>query len=413
MADRKSGTNLLFSSDTEFSFPVPFIPVSQAQAADSSLLSADESTDVGEEDSFVGQTSASTSHPSTFSYFTQAATNNDPFANIGHPPFTTAAPPAGTASLPMAPTEVPLTSTAHSVQDPFAFQSPQSQPGSMMPAVSQYISTTYQNTQHAISSSTAFPSVSSPQTQHNYNPYRQSSQTSRPSPYFTPPQLQQSQSQGHQQMPSFQSTPPANHLYQTPPTSPPQATVGQGVLPPPASKPIAAAVQPLLNLPYNLYEPVRPHWFYCKLVEGKPIWMPFSFLDTAKLEEVYNSIQPDPENVIVSTDGGRYDIQLYDRTRHAVYWEEEPSEVRRCTWFYKGDMDSRFIPYSEEFSEKLEFAVSRSTPPGMVEDDIPQYARIPRSILEMESQGTGRALCIHSDVQAKQKHLVRVRTWNI
>lgn len=65
-------------------------------------------------------------------------------------------------------------------------------------------------------------------------------------------------------------------------------------------------------------------------------------------------VQPDPENVIVSTDGGRYDVQLYDRTRTAVYWEEEPTEVRRCSWFYKGDTDSRFIPYSEEFSEKLE-----------------------------------------------------------
>ncbi|XP_067908992.1 SEC23-interacting protein [Heterodontus francisci] len=356
MAERKPNTNLLFSSDTEFSFSVPFIPVSQAQAqaADTSLLSADESTDVGEEDSFVGQTSSSTSHPPTFSYFTQTATNNDPFANIGHHPLTTATPPAGTASISKAPAEVPLASTENSAQDPFAFQSPQSQPGYVVPPVSQYISTTYQNTQPGIPTSTAFTSVSPPQTQLNYNPYRQTSQSSRTSPYFTPPQFQQSQSQGHHQMPPFQSTAPANHVYQTSPTSPPQATVGQAMLPPPASKPISTAIQPLLSLPHNFYEPVRPHWFYCKLVEGKPIWMPFSFLDTTKLEEVFNSIQPDPENVIVSTDGGRYDIHLYDRTRHAVYWEEEPSEVRRCTWFYKGDMDSRFIPYSEEFSEKLE-----------------------------------------------------------
>ncbi|XP_041065652.1 SEC23-interacting protein [Carcharodon carcharias] len=362
MAERKGNTNLLFSSDTEFSFPVPFIPVSQAQAlapgpgpvADTSLLSADESTDVGEEDSFVGQTSAPTSHPSTFSYFTQTATNNDPFANIGHHPFTTATPPAGTASLLKTSAEVPLASTTQPVQDPFAFQSPQSQSGYMAPPVSQHISTTYQNTQHGVSSSTAFTSATPPQTQHNYNPYRQNLQSSRASPYFAPPMLQQSQSQGHQQMLPLQSAAPTDHLYQTPPTSPPQATVGQPMLPPPASKPISTAMQPLLNLPFNFYESVRPHWFYCKLVEDKPIWMPFSFLDTVKLEEVYNSIQPDPENVIVSTDGGRYDIQLYDRTRHAVYWEEEPSEVRRCTWFYKGDMDSRFIPYSEEFSEKLE-----------------------------------------------------------
>lgn len=69
-------------------------------------------------------------------------------------------------------------------------------------------------------------------------------------------------------------------------------------------------------------------------------------------------VQPDPENVIVRTDGGRYDVQLYDRMRTAVYWEEDPTEVRRCTWFYKGDTDSRFIPYSEEFSDKLEVCLT-------------------------------------------------------
>ena len=69
-------------------------------------------------------------------------------------------------------------------------------------------------------------------------------------------------------------------------------------------------------------------------------------------------VQPDPENVIVRTDGGRYDVQLYDRMRCAVYWEEENTEVRRCSWFYKGDTDSRFIPYSEEFSDKLEVCLT-------------------------------------------------------
>lgn len=105
---------------------------------------------------------------------------------------------------------------------------------------------------------------------------------------------------------------------------------------------------------YNIYEPVQPHWFFCKQVESKCVWLPFSILDSIQLEETYNSVQPDPESVIVCTDGGRYDVQLYDRIRTAVYWEEEPTEVRRCTWFYKGDTDSRFIPYSEEFSDKLE-----------------------------------------------------------
>lgn len=71
-------------------------------------------------------------------------------------------------------------------------------------------------------------------------------------------------------------------------------------------------------------------------------------------------VQPDPESVVLGTDGGRYDVYLYERVRRAVYWEEEPAEVRRCTWFYKGDTDSRFIPYTEDFSEKLEVRVLSS-----------------------------------------------------
>lgn len=67
--------------------------------------------------------------------------------------------------------------------------------------------------------------------------------------------------------------------------------------------------------------------------------------------------------MIVRTDGGRYDVQLYDRLRTAVYWEEEPTEVRRCTWFYKGDTDSRFIPYSEDFSDKLEVCKDAAAEP--------------------------------------------------
>ncbi|KFZ53613.1 Phospholipase DDHD2, partial [Antrostomus carolinensis] len=64
----------------------------------------------------------------------------------------------------------------------------------------------------------------------------------------------------------------------------------------------------------------------------------------------------DKEDVVVPTSGGRYDVYLKKRQRVAVYWEEEVSEVRRCTWFYKGDKDNKYIPYSESFSEELEEA---------------------------------------------------------
>ncbi|NXK78390.1 DDHD2 Phospholipase, partial [Amazona guildingii] len=74
-----------------------------------------------------------------------------------------------------------------------------------------------------------------------------------------------------------------------------------------------------------------------------------------RLEEAHGAGK-DKEDVIVPTSGGRYDVHLKKRQRVAVYWEEEVSEVRRCTWFYKGDKDNKYIPYSETFSEELEEA---------------------------------------------------------
>lgn len=56
-------------------------------------------------------------------------------------------------------------------------------------------------------------------------------------------------------------------------------------------------------------------------------------------------------------DGERYDVHVKERKRYAVYWEQGPTEVRRCTWFYKGDKDTRFMPYSEDFSKSLEVVI--------------------------------------------------------
>lgn len=63
------------------------------------------------------------------------------------------------------------------------------------------------------------------------------------------------------------------------------------------------------------------------------------------------------EEVVVAVDGERYDVHVKERKRYAVYWEQGPTEVRRCTWFYKGDKDTRFLPYSEDFSRSLEVAI--------------------------------------------------------
>lgn len=56
---------------------------------------------------------------------------------------------------------------------------------------------------------------------------------------------------------------------------------------------------------------------------------------------------------VVITDGGRFDVNITHRTRTAVYWKAENTDVRRCSWFYKGT-DSRFVPYEEEEAEHLE-----------------------------------------------------------
>ncbi|KAJ8380026.1 hypothetical protein SKAU_G00008040 [Synaphobranchus kaupii] len=102
------------------------------------------------------------------------------------------------------------------------------------------------------------------------------------------------------------------------------------------------------------YELVQPHWFYCRRAEAKDSWLPFSREDSQKLEDVYGA--GGKEEVVVATEGERYDVKLRERKRYAVYWEQAPSEVRRCTWFYKGDKDSRYMPYPEDFSESLEDA---------------------------------------------------------
>ncbi|KFM00393.1 Phospholipase DDHD2, partial [Aptenodytes forsteri] len=105
----------------------------------------------------------------------------------------------------------------------------------------------------------------------------------------------------------------------------------------------------------NRYEAVVPHWFYCKVTDSRERWIPFSTQDSERLEEAPGQGR-DKEDLVVPTSGGRYDVHLKKRQRVAVYWEEEVSEVRRCTWFYKGDKDNKYIPYSETFSEELEEA---------------------------------------------------------
>ncbi|XP_045424772.1 SEC23-interacting protein isoform X2 [Lemur catta] len=350
-----SGTNLLFSSSaTEFSFNVPFIPVTQAAAASASLLlPGEDSTDVGEEDSFLGQTSIHTSTPQTFSYFSQVSSSSDPFGNIGQSPLTTAATSVGQSTFSKPPTAHPFIPGSQDVSNAFSPSILKAQHGALPSSpmgVNTYLPSQPSSLPH---SNFGSPPQGTPQPGHN--PYRHTPVSSRANPYIAPPQLQQCQTPGHPTHPPPSG--PSVQMYQMPPGSLPP--IPPSVQSPTQQQVLARPGGPSVHVPppfllQNQYEPIQPHWFYCKEVEYKQLWLPFSVFDSLNLEEIYNSVQPDPENVVLGTDGGRYDVYLYDRMRKAVYWEEEPAEVRRCTWFYKGDTDSRFIPYTEEFSEKLE-----------------------------------------------------------
>ncbi|KAF5892770.1 phospholipase DDHD2 isoform X2, partial [Clarias magur] len=102
------------------------------------------------------------------------------------------------------------------------------------------------------------------------------------------------------------------------------------------------------------YTPVCCHWFYKQTADGKDSWKPFSTEDSQRLEAAHTHGGAD--EVVVATEGRRYDVRLKERRRYAVYWDQAPSEVRRCSWFHKGSKEMHFTPYTEEISDLLEDA---------------------------------------------------------
>ena len=58
--------------------------------------------------------------------------------------------------------------------------------------------------------------------------------------------------------------------------------------------------------------------------------------------------------MVVGTDGGRFDVDIKARSRKPIYWDEPSMPVRRCSWFYKLDGETKYVPYEEEFAEQLE-----------------------------------------------------------
>ncbi len=121
---------------------------------------------------------------------------------------------------------------------------------------------------------------------------------------------------------------------------------------------------------------VAHHWFYRKSVESvapdaqllptfntavsggvhaavKETWKPFTMVDSMNIEAVFGT-NPESDELI-PTDGGRFDVNIKERTKASVYWNEEESlPIRRCSWFYKSNSDGRWNPYDESTSQRLE-----------------------------------------------------------
>lgn len=57
---------------------------------------------------------------------------------------------------------------------------------------------------------------------------------------------------------------------------------------------------------------------------------------------------------VIATNGNRYDVNLFQRKRIPVYWDDEPNEIRRSKWFYLPEEESRYVPYNEQMNELLE-----------------------------------------------------------
>lgn len=166
----------------------------------------DDASEVGEEDSFLGQSTSTAPQPSTLSYFSASGGGGDPFASIGPKSYL---PPASSV-VPTAASSL-VSSTASLPPNP---------PISHVNSAQQYGSAVYQN---PISTRTPSPNMTPPPppqaSQQAFNPYRHTATSSKASPYIMAPELQQQPPHHTQQHlnpytqtpppPTFPSAPPA------------------------------------------------------------------------------------------------------------------------------------------------------------------------------------------------------------
>ena len=115
------------------------------------------------------------------------------------------------------------------------------------------------------------------------------------------------------------------------------------------------------------------------------VWKPFTMIDSTRIEDAYGITSSSCEPV--SVDGGRYDVNISQRTKTAVYWTEDPIPIRRCSWFYKSNSDGRWNPYDEETAARLEAEYCDAVTSG-------RWNR--RVELKAESINRGEYITLHS-----------------
>ncbi|XP_029536698.1 phospholipase DDHD2-like isoform X1 [Oncorhynchus nerka] len=151
----------------------------------------------------------------------------------------------------------------------------------------------------------------------------------------------------------------------------------------------------------GVYEPVQHHWFHCQNpVDCRSSWIPFSREDSLRLEETHKHGETSGEeevDVVVATEGRRFDVRLKERKCFAVYWEQPPLEVRRCSWFHKGDKDISYTPYPEDTSLVLEEAYMMA----VKLNDWMKKIQFP----------TGETVVLHSPTLMTQQQTIPLKDW--
>lgn len=340
--DNNPPTNLLFSPSNNFNFTsnTMFMPVTEQN---STLLCPIEP---GEEEQFLGVSSSTNTAPSkkddtpAFSVFSNNQPSSaDPFSSIGSNSATV------TSNTSISAHEEPKLFV------PSSSPSPTSTSNNSLP----FSSTTQPNLTGPPIAFGAPPTTGLSQP----NQYNRAPGVQRHRPMFVP----------NSYIPT--NSAPASSIQ---PNFPPQNPDGLSsssvdVSCPPAqlTGPSVPTIQSSDNLapvstfpPVNgTLQPVTPHWFFCKVYsDNNQIWCPFSYSDSNTLE---NFFQSGVEVGAISTDGGRYDVDIINKERVSVYWDEAPSKIKRCTWFWKADTDAQFHPCDEDLCGILEEQYVKAT----------------------------------------------------